>query len=151
MIIRNYKDDDKKHILQLSLRFSDLEFLSYRDKEAMEQKQLDIAKEALNSNTSNIFVAVEDGEFIGYIELTEQKDYFTGEKQGYVSAIATSPNNEGKGVGKKLMQKAEEWTREKGLKVLVLEVFQNNERAIKLYEKLGYNKEIVKMTKVLKD
>ncbi|MDQ0167136.1 ribosomal protein S18 acetylase RimI-like enzyme [Bacillus horti] len=140
---------DKNQILQLAARFSDLEFMSYRDQEKMNKKQMDLAKEAVERNCSNIFVAEEDGEFIGYIELTEQTDYFTGEKQGYVSAIAVLPQGEGKGIGKKLMQKAEEWTAEKGIQVLVLDVFQKNERAIKLYEKLGYQQEIVKMTKVL--
>ncbi|CAG9622701.1 GNAT family N-acetyltransferase [Sutcliffiella rhizosphaerae] len=147
MLIREFKEEDNLHIIELSKRFSDINFMNYRDKNSMEKKQVELAEAAIEKNRSNIFVAEENGDFLGYIELALQEDYFTGEKQGYISSIAVMPKGEGKGIGKELMKKAEEWTSEQGLNVLVLEVFKNNQRAVGFYETLGYQQEIVKMTK----
>ncbi|KAB2331388.1 GNAT family N-acetyltransferase [Bacillus mesophilum] len=147
MIIREFKEKDKLHIKELSKRFSDFNFMNYRDKNLMEKKQVELANAAIEKNKANIFVAEENEEFMGYIELAIQEDFFTGEKQGYISSIAVLPGGEGKGIGKKLMKKAEEWTSEQGLKVIVLDVFKNNQRAVGFYEVLGYQQEIVKMTK----
>lgn len=57
-------------------------------------------------------------------------DHFTEEEQGYISSIAVSDKAKGKGVAKKLMKTAEEWTKHKGYKQLILDVFSSNERAV---------------------
>lgn len=74
----------------------------------------------------------------------EEKDYFTHKSVGYISAVAVVPTGEGKGVGKKLMEKAEEWCLDKGYTELVLDVFRSNVHAISCYKHLGYKEEIVK-------
>ena len=149
MIIREFNEKDKWHIVELSKRLSDINFMNYRDQDRMNEKQIELADVAIETNSANIFVAEENGEFLGFIELAVQNDYFTGEKQGYISSIAVLPEGEGKGIGKKLMKKAEEWASKQGLKVIVLEVFKSNQRAVSFYELLGYQQEIVKMTKEL--
>ena len=149
MIIREFNEKDKWHIVELSKRLSDINFMNYRDQDRMNEKQIELADVAIETNSANIFVAEENGEFLGFIELAVQNDYFTGEKQGYISSIAVLPEGEGKGIGKKLMKKAEEWASKQGLKVIVLEVFKSNQRAVSFYELLGYKQEIVKMTKEL--
>ncbi|KYC63185.1 hypothetical protein B4100_0345 [Heyndrickxia coagulans] len=45
------------------------------------------------------------------------------------------------------MKKAEEWAKQKGYKELVLQVFSANEKAIKLYEMLGYEPDSMVMVK----
>ncbi|MBX4383842.1 GNAT family N-acetyltransferase, partial [Mycobacterium tuberculosis] len=83
------------------------------------------------------------------IECKEAEDYFSKEKLAYISAIAVTAEGEGKGVGKQLMRFAETWAKERGIKVLVLDVFSDNQRAVQFYEHIGYSQEIVKMTKVI--
>ncbi|MEK4198402.1 GNAT family N-acetyltransferase [Cytobacillus sp. FSL K6-0265] len=149
MNIRSYNHKDKQHILQLSARLSDIPFLEHRHPEQMQQKQLEMAQASIDENSDNIFVADEEGVFLGYIECRIEEDYFSKEKQVYISAIVVTAEGEGKGVGRQLMRFAETWAKEKGIKVLVLEVFSENQRAVQFYEHIGYSQEIVKMTKVI--
>jgi RimJ/RimL family protein N-acetyltransferase len=46
-----------------------------------------------------------------------------------------------RGVGRALMQAAEEWAREVGVHKLELHVFPYNDAAIALYEEMGYERE----------
>jgi RimJ/RimL family protein N-acetyltransferase len=46
-----------------------------------------------------------------------------------------------RGIGLALMQAAEEWAREAGVRKLELHVFPYNEAALRLYERLGYERE----------
>ncbi|WP_059106203.1 GNAT family N-acetyltransferase [Shouchella shacheensis] len=149
MYIRPYQEKDKERIISLSERFSDIEFMDYRNQEAIERKQIELAKDAVSVNASNLFVAEQDNEFLGYIELTEDKDYFTNERVAYISAIAVTSAGEGKGTGKLLMSKAETWCLEQSCKQLVLDVFKANAHAICFYEHLGFEEEIVKMVKIV--
>ena len=73
------------------------------------------------------------------------------EKQGIVLALAVAKEYEGKGVAQKLMEHAEQWAREQGFKQLVLNVFAANAKVLKIYQKLGYETEQIKMVKILSD
>lgn len=55
----------------------------------------------------------------------------------------------GKGVGKMLMKKADEWISSKGIKHVELHVWEFNQSAIKFYEKLGYTTACRKMWQLL--
>lgn len=150
MNIRPYQEKDKEYIINLSTRFNEIHFMEHRDYEVMNQKQLELAKKSVSTIESDIFVAENNKEFLGYLEVTEDRDYFTHESIAYISAIAVTPLGEGKGIGKMLMEKAENWCLDKGCKQLVLDVFKANENALKFYKHLGYEEEIVKMVKTLK-
>lgn len=149
MLIRKYEHSDRDFILSLAPRFSSFEFLNFRDSSKMLEKNKEMAMEAINKNSSNIYIAEKNGQILGYIELKEWVDYFTREKQGYISAVAVSKDFEGKGVGAFLLEKAEEWCKQKGYKELVLQVFSQNKNAIKLYEKSGYESDCIVMVKEL--
>ncbi|MDZ5471477.1 GNAT family N-acetyltransferase [Bacillus sp. 31A1R] len=148
MNIRKMEEKDHDFILGLSSRFNEFEFMSWRDPEKMDEAQIMMAKEAIQNPNSIIFVAEDEfNQLLGYLHVTTMSDYFTGVEQGYVSSIAVAKEGEGKGVGRKLMEKAEEWAKSKGYQQLVLNVFDKNERALKMYQQLGFEKEIIKMVK----
>ncbi|MFE8702433.1 GNAT family N-acetyltransferase [Cytobacillus sp. FJAT-54145] len=150
--IRSMEDRDKEFIIGLSSRFNEFEFMGWREPAKMQESQVKIAKEAVENNDadSDIYVVEgEDGILLGYLHVCKTTDYFTGVVQGYISAIVVSKEGEGKGIAKGLMRKAEEWTKSKGYKQLVLNVFANNQRAVDFYTYLNYEKEIVKMVKEL--
>jgi GNAT superfamily N-acetyltransferase len=52
-------------------------------------------------------------------------------------------------VGRVLLEAAEDWARERRLPWLTLNVFEGNERARKLYERLGYAAETLRYVKPL--
>ena len=56
----------------------------------------------------------------------------------YIEMIAVSPEARGKGVGRALMQEAEERCRKLGKNRLTLQVVDTNPRAKKLYEEMGF-------------
>ncbi|GAK08098.1 GNAT family N-acetyltransferase [Geomicrobium sp. JCM 19038] len=149
MNIRPYKQADQEKIKALAERFLEFELLPHRDSEQMYEKQIELT-EAAFKNASNLFIAEQDQQFLGYIELAEQRDFFTNESVAYISAIAVTPEGQGSGVGKQLMKKAEEWCIERGNSQLVLDVFKANEGAVQFYKHLGFDEEIVKMVKSLK-
>jgi ribosomal protein S18 acetylase RimI-like enzyme len=63
--------------------------------------------------------------------------------------LAVAPEAEGRGVGRALMARAEEWARDNRLPHLTLNVFATNGRARALYERLGYRPDTVKYLKPL--
>lgn len=152
MHIRGFKESDKDFIVGLALRFMDFELMSWRDSAIMEEAQLRLAQESVDNASpgTEIFVAEEEtGELLGFLEVKPHKDNLSGIEQGYIVAIAVSPQGEGKGIGKALMTKAEEWSSQKGYRQLILNVFLNNDRAVNFYKHLNYEIEVVKMVKEL--
>lgn len=150
--IRKLEIKDKDFVISLSERFNEFAFMGWRDEERMKEAQRRIARETLeNTETNGDFFIAEDGNGVrlGFLHMTQNTDYFTGEEQGYISSIAVAKEGEGKGIAKKLMKTAEEWSKEKGYKQVVLHVFANNERAIRFYQHLNYQTEIIKLVKEL--
>lgn len=150
--IREINSADYEFIISMTERLLDFPLMKWRDRTKLLESQLNMAKESLqNMNEQDgYFVAVgEEDQLFGYLHMTTTTDHFTGEKQGYISSIFVSKEGEGKGIGKKLMEKAHEWTKDRELKQLVLHVFANNDRAIHFYEHFHFETEIVKMVKEL--
>lgn len=83
---------------------------------------------------SRSFVLEKSGELIGYII------YRVVKEEMHVLNIAIRPDWQGKGYGKRLMKWAMERERKEGVKYVTLEVRKSNIKAIRLYEKLGFQK-----------
>lgn len=147
MKIRNAKKDDISNILELSVRFCEIDFLDYRDTEVMKERQKSLSEKSIETNFSNIYIAESDNKFLGYLEMSKEKDYFTQKDIAYIKAIAVNLNAERQGVGKQLMKKAKEWCIENNCTELVLDVFSGNKKAINFYNNLGFEIEIIKMVK----
>jgi ribosomal protein S18 acetylase RimI-like enzyme len=56
----------------------------------------------------------------------------------YVAGVAFFPDYRGRGLGTRFMAVAEEQAREKGFSVLSMLAFEQNRRAVALYNRLGY-------------
>ena len=59
-------------------------------------------------------------------------------EEGWIGGVGVVAHRRGEGIGKQLMQAAEDEARARGLKRIWLEVLVQNEPAIALYEKRGY-------------
>lgn len=73
--------------------------------------------------------------FLDFLVLSSitQHDY-------YIAELAVDESQRGKGIGKKILKKAIKAAKEEKYSRVVLDVDLNNERAIKLYESLGFKK-----------
>jgi GNAT superfamily N-acetyltransferase len=78
----------------------------------------------------------------GVILLETRRDYFTGEAHGHVAILAVAHEEEGRGVGRALLEAAEGWGRGRGFRKLTLTVFSGNRRAKDVYERQAWRPEL---------
>jgi ribosomal protein S18 acetylase RimI-like enzyme len=97
---------------------------------------------------SEVFVAERDGVIAGCLHMIVTADFF-GRRHAHMSVIATSTEAEGSGVGRALMVLAEDWARSRQLPLITLNVFAANARARRLYERAGFEVEVLKYAKPL--
>ena len=87
-------------------------------------------------------VAVDDDTVIGFSELITHPDAPRHRHAGDINMIVSREDRQGGGVGQALMQHmvtlADDWL---GLVRLSLVVWTNNQRAIRLYEQFGFERE----------
>ncbi len=150
--LRPFTPFDTNFIESLIPRFSEFNLPAWRQKDEINNTNLASLKKAIETpeSGSTIYIAEDEtGKRAGFLHLQTQTDYFNGTKVAYISDIAVDSAFEGQGVGRILLDKAEEWAREQGCSLLTLYVFSNNSRARKVYEKLGFKEEVTKYVKPL--
>ena len=97
-----------------------------------------------------VFIALDtENKACGFMRVVLLTDYYTGEKHAHVNDIVVTSESEGKGVGKLLLQKADEWAMDKKVRWITLNVFEVNTHARAVYEKQGYRMEWIKYLKQL--
>jgi len=144
--------EDQPFLLKLSERLGDFPVPPWRTSSEIGAADHAILLDALSHPTweSTIRVAeTHEGEPLGYVFVTTRKDYFTHQPHAHVEILALAPEAEGRGIARVLMQAVEDWSREQGYSRVTLNVFATNQRAIGLYEHLGYRPETVHYLKDL--
>ncbi len=98
-----------------------------------------------------VFVATnEREELVGHVILMGNNiDSVTEETQAWVYDLSVRRDCWGQGLGRRLMQAAEDFAASLGLKWVGLGVTLSNERATSFYEEIGYKVERVQMLKGL--
>ena len=94
-------------------------------------------------------VRAEDDQPAGLVWVAEIRHEATGERQGFVLSEYVAQAHRGQGLGRRLMEQAEEWAHQRDLHAIALSVANSNSIAQKLYEGLGYVAEAVRMIKNL--
>jgi GNAT superfamily N-acetyltransferase len=110
-----------------------------------------VIAEALEGRPSHACLLIAEdamGHRLGFIHLSEEEDYYAG-TCAHVGDIVVTPDARGKGIGRALLERAEAWARERGHRLMSLNVFLRNERARALYEQVGYKPETVRLVKSL--
>lgn len=97
-----------------------------------------------------LLVAEERGELIasGYARIEPaDRHYLTYSQRGYLGFMYTDPAHRGKGVNQRIVAALGEWVASRGIVELVLEVYSDNEPAIRAYEKAGFKRHLITMRK----
>ena len=151
MLIRNAGLTDRTFILALSPDLAQVANLSWHTDSTVQKMQDEYIIEMLdNSSVPQITLIVESNEeAMGFIHACEHKDSISNEVCGTVTLLAVSPKAQGMGAGKMLIKAAENWAKEQGYRLLHLEVFANNEKALNFYQNLGFQAETLHMIKPL--
>ena len=150
--IRLVTKEDTDFILNLLPSLTDPELPHWRDPDVMLDIDQRILKSEIHDGSENnaIFIA-EDNETkkqLGFIFLEIGTDYYHREPHGHIADIIVAPDARGRGIGKLLMNKAEEWTKKSGYNLLTLNVFDDNKKARKLYQSLGFTPDLTKYGKI---
>ncbi|MES2519613.1 MAG: GNAT family N-acetyltransferase [Bacteroidota bacterium] len=88
--------------------------------------------ETINKSDTIILKYTEDQEVIGCVMLVEQ------ENQVYLGMLTVSPDLQGKGIGKKLLEAAEVTTKELGKSKIGMTVISLRKELIEYYQRYGY-------------
>lgn len=96
----------------------------------------------------NLYVNEKDGIINAIIVLnedqTEEYSYlnwkYTSQKQLVIHRLCVDPRAQGGGIARKLLKYADDFAVKNGYGAIRLDAFTQNERALRLYEKNGYEK-----------
>jgi ribosomal protein S18 acetylase RimI-like enzyme len=143
---------DRDWILSQAPRLHEFGPPPWRPRAVMDAAVARSIADTLDHATDDAIVLVaedERGRLVGFIHMCSESDFFTAERHAHVSDLVVARDGEGRGVGRALLEAGERWARERGYRLVTLNVFRDNERARALYERAGYVAEITKFTKVI--
>lgn len=121
MIIRDYNSNDNMELIKLFNECFDKDY-----------------KCICMSPSSKIFVMEFNNKIIGMASIDILNDIFKNIKYGYVNNVCVSKECQGKGFGKELMSKIDEYAKEMNLEYIILTSNKKRIAAHKLYKKCGY-------------
>ncbi|MEB4820230.1 GNAT family N-acetyltransferase [Bacillus thuringiensis] len=101
--------------------------------------------EPLLEKGSYYLIATENDKIMGWILIGVSKDQFTDKINGFIYELFVREEFRGNGISKRLMRTAIEHLRQDGYSEVRLSAFAGN-KAIKLYEKMGFNIRTVSMS-----
>ena len=107
-----------------------------------------------SGNRDDCFVHVakdEDGGVLGVAMVTLKPELLSHAPSAHLEVLVVASDAEGRGVGGSLLATAEEEARKRGALSMSLHVFARNQRARKVYERAGYDGELIRYIKSFSD
>lgn len=149
IMIRCAHASDASRILELVQRMADFDHPHWRSKLEIVSGDLRLVERYFAGELpeGDLFVAETPDATLGFILTEKRKDFFNLDSVLHVSVLAIDRGAEGRGIGRSLMSFAEDHARTSGIGTMSLNVFEQNVAARRLYDKLGYRREIISMTK----
>ncbi|KYD26132.1 MULTISPECIES: GNAT family N-acetyltransferase [Bacillaceae] len=150
MNVRHATVDDAEPLAHLILRVEkEAEFMMFEAGERtltpdLQRSQIEAMQ---NEENSTILVAEADGKLVGY--LVARGGSARRNKHTVYIVIGVLASYRGKGIGTMLFAELERWARTKGIHRLELTVVVNNQRAVSLYRKMGFEQEGIKRHSLL--
>jgi RimJ/RimL family protein N-acetyltransferase len=106
----------------------------------------DLAKMIADLNVE-VIVAELNGEVIGsgYARIEDSKIYLKHSRHAYLGFMYVKPEHRGKGVNNKVIEALKQWSVSQNITEFRLEVYNDNQPAIKAYEKAGFKGHMLEM------
>lgn len=83
----------------------------------------------------------------GYARIEESKPFLHHSRHAYLGFMYVHPHHRGKGINGMIIKELQHWALSKDITELRLEVYFDNEAAIRAYEKWGFKKHMIEMRK----
>lgn len=155
--IRTANEADLDHVIDLAVEavlhsISHSREISGELVQVYRRQDLQALRSVLSQDRTGIFVAEDEkGQFLGHVIVsTAHQDSSTGEIQAWVFDLAVVEKARGRGIGRRLMARAEEFALARGVDRLGLGVTLSNRSALEFYRRLGYVEERVQMIKKIR-
>ena len=148
--IREIREDDAATLFNLLARVDEetqFMLLEPGERKITIEDQRERIKTILSRNNQTIFVAENDNDLIGYLAAIGGEFKRNRHRAHIVIGILQAFIN--KKIGTKLFAELEKWTRQHAVHRLELTVMTHNERAIRLYKKMGFETEGTKKHSLL--
>jgi len=135
-----YYDFHQYHVCGVPDRLQDLGKIENQDWSRLNHALRDICA----NKDAVIFLAEDSGQWIGLAEVYFRQDdkanpLIVPHKYGYLQSLMVSEAHRKSGVGKKLLEVAQQWAQEKGATEMRLVVWEFNQGTIQFYEKMGFH------------
>jgi len=127
--VRNYCYDDLKFVEDILF-----EYPSPTGKVWSEKLVEEMISDALKEQPDGVFVAEISEEVVGFA-IIMYRDWLSIAYLNYMQVKTKWIN---KGIGHKLIEKCMDWAKKKGARIVYTETGKNNEKAIKFYQKHGF-------------
>ena len=95
----------------------------------------------IGKQDATTFVAEESGSLVGFVNVsivTESHSLLQPMRFGRVGSVGITENKRGQGIGRELMELAQDWVSRRGGVEVRLNVWAFNSHALHVYEELGY-------------
>ncbi|MEM7281621.1 MAG: GNAT family N-acetyltransferase [Pseudomonadota bacterium] len=92
-------------------------------------------------------VAILNDQVIGTVFVRMREELLSHEPSAHLEVLVMAQQAEGRGIGGKLVEAAEDEAKRRGAASMTLHVFANNERARRLYDRAGYDGELLRYIK----
>ena len=101
----------------------------------------------IESEQVAVIVAEDEGELVasGYARIVESKPFKVHDQHAYLGFMYVRPSHRGQGLVAKIIEALKAFARSRGLTHCYLEVYHNNDPAVRAYEKAGFKKEVLLM------
>ncbi len=128
-------EDSKEFVKVYQEAYSGLEDYAYKGEVAIKG----YFRWLYHRDPHGFFKAVVDGGTVGFLACDcNWYSKYEGKEVAEIHEIFVLPEYQGKGIGKALMKKAEEYGKERGRDLIELWVGIGNEKARRFYESLGF-------------
>ncbi|WP_226294366.1 GNAT family N-acetyltransferase [Aquimarina algicola] len=147
MIIRTASIEDLPILLDFEQKIIEVERpMDPTIKQNEKINYYDIGAYITDSNTE-VVVAEIDGEIVGsgYGQVRDRKRFFFPQKKGYIGFMYVKDEHRGKGISQAIIKYLCHWFQENNLHEIRLTVYEKNPKAIRAYEKAGFEKHLVEM------
>ncbi len=139
MKVRDARAGDEAFVVELVPRFVEHGAADGHAPQTVTEGTSRVLRAALRERRpGELFLIAEDerGERTGFVYAVTVRDFFTDEEYAHVSEIAVVRS--GGGTGAALMDAVDRWARERGYRMVSLNVVGGNAAARRFYERRGY-------------
>ncbi len=100
------------------------------------------------ADESLVLVAEVGGEVTGtgHATLKRSVDYFVHDRHAYLGLMYVEPKLRGQGIIQEIIRELMAWARGEGVTDFYLEVYADNESAVRAYENFGFQRNMIEMT-----